>query len=1064
MNLLRGLIAGGVRNPVLVNLAMVCMLVGGFLSARHMVREAFPEFSLDHITVEVAYPGASPEDVERGVCIPIDEAVRGLSGIAKVTSSASENFGTLALLLSHDVDDPQRVMEAVKERIGQITTFPSETEKPIIKEMVLRAEVISVAIYGDVPERTLKRYAQEVKDDLQTNPAVSQVVLLGVRDDEITIEVSPEALLAYNLTMAQLLDVIARSSLDLPAGVIRTAQEEVTLRVTGQRYEAADYEDLVVIENQDAVVRLGEIATIREGFEEQVRRARFDGQPAAIVVIYKTPKEDSAKIARVVRDYVAARQAWLPQRLRMSIWGDTSTVIDSMIAMLLRNGAMGITLVFITLVMFLELRHAVWVAVGIPVSFAGALTIMYFYGETINIISLFALIMVSGIIVDDAIVIAEHIHTRRRAGDPPELASIEGAHRMVLPVLGSSVTTIIAFVPLLYVVGVMGRFIHVFPVVVIGAIVASAFEAFLILPTHVFDRGVRGGEAQPKRPNRARQFMERAIAHVITRWYRPVYHLAMKNRAVTLSISLVALLIVTGLVVGGRTPLVLLTKDDANIIRARVRFPDGAPVSVAEATIDRLEAAAHMLNDDPEVATASDGRLVRQIYAIVGEFSDIMPVRGSNLCEVRIELMPAEVRRVDVGRIIQRWRHHVGAIHDATEFTIERQALGPTNRPIEIRLFGNDVDDLAEASERIQTRLREFEGVWDVHDDLIPGKRELRVKLRPSSRSLGVTLADVATHLRHGFFGGEAARFQRGRSQVKVRIRYPVEERRAISDLENEWIVTSQGAQIPFHEVATFEWVRSYASIWRQDGQRRIRVRADLDERLANARQILDALESGFLAGVVSDYNDMTYAFGGEREAMDESLASLVDGFTIAVIAIYAVLASILRSYVQPLVIVMALPFGLVGVVVGHLLLGYDLTLMSLFGAVALSGVVVNDSLVLVDAINRSLREGNSVKEAVFRAGEARFRAVVLTSITTVAGLLPLLLERSTHAQAVIPMAISLAFGIMFATVLTLFVVPASFLVVNDVRRMVHWLRYGGDYPEPELVEAAAHDELLKVE
>ncbi len=1067
MRFLRGLIAGGVRNPVLVNLLMVCILAGGLMSTRTMVREAFPEFAIDHLSVDVLYPGASPKDVEQAICSPVEEAVAGISGVREVMSVANENLGTVWISLQDDVDDPRVVLDQVKERVGQITIFPIQAEKPVIKEIILRAEVISIAIYGDAEERTLKRYAQEVQSDLRAYPQISQVSLLGTRDDEITIEVSEEALLAHNLSMNELVAVVARSSLDLPAGVIRTAEEEVTLRVTGQRYTAADYEDLVVIEDANAVVRLGDISHVSEGFEEQVRYGRFNGKPAAVVSVFKTPDEDSAAIASVVRDYVAARQAWLPDRLSMSVWGDTSRTIDTMLSMLTKNGAMGIVLVFVVLLLFLQLRHAVWVAIGIPVAFAGALIIMHVNGETVNLLTIFALIMVSGIIVDDAIVIAESIHARRRAGDEPELASINGTFRVALPVLGASVTTVIAFIPLLFVVGVMGRFIRVLPVVVIAAIVASAVEAFFILPTHLTRREPPGAGPRLLRPTRLRRALDGAIEHVITKWYRPVYRLALKNRAITMSIAIFSFLLVVGLIAGGRLPVVLLPKDDADMLSARVRLAEGTPVSVAERTIERLTRAAGMLNEDPELEPAADGELVTQVFSLAGQFTGwigFASTTGSNLCEVRLELMPAEERCVDVGHIIERWRHHVGTVHDATEFTIERHKLGPTDRPIEIRLLGPDIDTLGEASQRIQDELSKFAGVVDVHDDLIPGKRELRVRLKPAARALGLTLDDMATHLRNGFFGGEAVRMQRGRDQVKVRIRYPIDERRSIVDLENERIPTLRGDDIPFHEVADIEWIRGYASIWHQNGLKRVRIYADLDEAQANADQILDTLEAGALPEVVGDYNGVTYVFGGDRERMNESLDSLSDGFVLAVIAIYAVLASLLRSYIQPLVIVMALPFGLVGVVVGHMVVGIDITLMSFFGAVALSGVVVNDSLVLVDAINWSLREGKSVRDAVYAAGEQRFRAVILTSITTVAGLLPLLLERSSQANAVMPMAVALAFGIMFATVLTLFVVPVCFWVVNDVRRFAYWLRYGGDYPVAEVVEEATHDDLLAIE
>jgi len=1058
MQLLRGLIAGGVRNPVLANLSMVCILVGGFLSTRRMVREAFPEFALDNITVQIIYPGASPEDVERAVCTPIERAVQGIDGTDEISSSSHQDFGMVWISILDRVKDPRPILDKVKDRIGQITTFPPEVEKPIANVSVIRTEVVNIAIYGEVSERTLKHFAEEVRDDLESVPQISQVSLSGVRADEIIIEVSEEALRAYNLSLRQVMAVVAKSSLDLPAGVIRTVDEEFTLRVTGQRFAAREYEDLVVLEHGDASVRLGDIAAVREGFEETVVRGQFNGQPAVVVQVFKTPGEDATKIARIVRDYVAERQPYLPERLGMSVWADSSHDIDSRITMLVENGLMGIVLVFVTLTLFLELRVAVWVAVGIPVAFAGAIIIVHAGGQTLNMISLFALIMVSGIIVDDAIVIAESVHARRRAGDVPELASIEGAHVVALPVLGASVTTIVAFIPLLYVIGAAGRLIHVLPVVVIAAVAASAFEAFGILPAHLCHRDPPGVTRAAREPNRLRRLLEGWIRRLITVRYRPVYRWALRSRLVTLSAAIGGLLVVAGLVFGGRTPFVLLPEEDANVLRARVRFPEGMPVTATERTIDRLEAAARMLNEDPELVPDAPGDLVRQIYSITGEFVDFMSVQGNNLCEVRVELMPAELRRIRDGRIIERWRENVGTIHDATQITLGRKPIGPLETPLVVRLLGYDLDDMTEASERIQAKLREFEGLHDVQDDLIPGKRELRVSLKPQARTLGLTLEDVARQLRYGFYGGEAVKLQRGREQVTVRVRFPEDERRSITDLEHVRIKTPLGHEVPFLEVAEIAWARGYAYIMHQDGKRRVRVVANVDDRRANAEQILQTLEAGFLGSVVNDYNDLSYTFGGNRESLNKALDSLFDGFIMAMVAIFAILAAMLRSYTQPLVILAAVPFGMIGVVVGHALLGFDLTIMSLFGAVALSGVVVNDSLVLLDAVNRGIREGRHVLDAVFEAGELRFRAVVLTSVTTVAGLLPILAESSSQAQAVKPMAVSLCFGLLFATVLTLLVVPALFLALNDVRRFLHWLRFGGSYPSPELIERRADD------
>ncbi len=1053
MHFLRALIAGGVRNPVLANLLMVCLLAGGVYSSRRMVREAFPELTLGHVSVEVIYPGASPEDVEQRVCAPLEEALRGIPGVRRLWSAANENFGTIGLGLHSNVSDVQRVIDKVKERVDQVKTLPPEAEKPIVVESVIRTEVINIAVHGDAPERTLKHIAREIKNDLESLPGISQVSLSGVRDEEILIEVSEEALLAYNLSLAQVMAVVRKSSLDLPAGVIRTSEEELTLRVVGQRFTAAEYEDLVVLEKGNAAVRLGDIANVREGFEDAALWGRFNGEPAVVVGVYKTGDEDSTRIARAVHEYYDQRQASMSERVRLSVWGDSSVEVQSRISMLVSNGLQGLVVLFLTMWLFLEFRLAFWVAAGIPISFAGGLLLMDYSGQTINVISLFALLMVSGIIVDDSIVIAESVHSRRRAGDPPELAAIEGTYRVALPVLGSTMTTMVAFVPLLYVVGVMGKFVYVLPIVVIAAMLASTVEGFLIQPAHLCAGQHSGVGFVEKPPNRIRKAVERGFDYVVRHWYRPVFRLALAYRPVTIALCVALLLAALGVWHGGRLPFVLLPKEDGSVLRARVRFPDGMPASVTERAIAQIEAAARKLNDDPQLRPATPGPLVRQIYSIAGEFADFLPVRGSNLCEVRIELMPSAQRRLGDDPIMERWRHHIGPVYDAIEYTIVRQQIGPTDRPIEIRLLGNDFNDLAAASARIQEKLREFDGVTDVHQDLIPGKRQLRMKLRPAARALGLTLDDVALQLRHGFFGGEAIRLQRGAEEVIVRVRYPESERESLADLENERIQTPGGDVVPFHEVVEVEWARGYATIIHQNGKRRVGILADLDERRANAEQIVQSLQAGFLDEVVADYNDLSYHFGGDRERMNESLQSLADGFSLAMLVNYALLAAVLHSYIKPLVVMMAVPFGLIGVVVGHLIMGYDLTMMSIFGIVGVSGLVVNEALVLVDSIHWSIREGKSVQDAVLEAGESRFRPIVLTSITDFAGLLPLLINTSGQAQAVQPMAVSLSFGLIGAALLNLLVVPGLYLVANDARRFLHWVRHGGVYPLREAVE-----------
>ncbi len=1063
MRFLREFIAAGVRNPVLANLIMVCALAGGYFAARDMVQEAYPEFSVDHVEIVIAWPGAATVDVERAITIPVEEAVEGIGGVRQVSSHSSDDFSSVWLTLNTRGVDVDEVIKEVRNEVDQIShRLPPDAEKPIIRELIVRGEVISIAISGDVSERALKRVAKKTKTDLLAMPEVSQVAISGVRDDEIIVELSEESLQAYNLTFDQVMAAIARSSLELSAGTIRTSEEEVSLRIAGRRLRASEYEKLVVIERPNAVVHLSDIAEIREGFEEQTIRGRFNGKPALSVIVYKTPQEDTTSIARAVRTYVESQQGFLPQRVTMSFWADSSRHVEDRVQMLVSNGLLGIILVFAALTLFLEMRTAFWVAIGIPVAFGGALIVMAFSGETLNMISMFALIMVSGIIVDDAIVIAENIHNRRRAGDAPQLASINGANGVAVPVLGSSLTTIMTFIPLLFILGAMGNVIRVLPVVVIGAILASAVEAFGILPAHLAGHKVNESNSYKRRVNALRKRLEKAIDHVVEYWYRPVYRLSLRYRLVTIAGALGMLAFVVGLVLGDRVSFIFYPKETGAILRARVRYPEGTPASLSEDTAQRMELAALALNDDPELASEVEGPLVKNTYAVVGEFADFWPERGSNLCEVRIELMPAEKRGFDEQVIIEKWREKIGKVHDAIAYFIEREEIGPVKAPIEVRFMGSNLEDLNDARARLSEKLSTYAGVTDVYSDLLPGKRELRVKLKPSARTLGLTLEDVARQLRQGFYGGEAVRLRRGREEVIVRVRYREEERRSITELNQKHFKLPTGQRIPFEEAVEVAWDQGFAMIGHQDGKRRVRVFADVDERVANATRVFEELESEYLPTLVNDYNDMYWAFGGHRDEMDMSLSSLWTGFQMAMLAVYAVLAGMLRSYIKPVIILIAVPFGIIGAVFGHAIMGFDVTLMSLFGVVALSGVVVNDSLVLLDQVNTSIREGKSVAEAVAGAGERRFRAVVLTSITTVAGLAPLMLERSTQAAPLVPMAISLVFGIVFATVLTLFIVPSLYLLVNDMRRFAHWLLRGGSYPLPEDVEEYTQEMLTE--
>ncbi|HEY3246475.1 MAG TPA: efflux RND transporter permease subunit [Phycisphaerae bacterium] len=1065
MSIMRSIVSTGVRNPVFSHLVMVCLTVGGVIAALRLVRETYPPFSLNHIIVDFVYPGASPDDCEN-VATRIEEAIAGVTGVNEVSSVSAENGGQVWLELRSSVRDPNRVLQDVKDRVDRISTLPAEVKRPIVSQLVFRDEVISVAVSGDAPERALRQTALDIKRELVARPEISQVTLIGVRDEEIAIEISEEALRQYDLSFREVIAAVARGSLDLPAGSLKTSQEEFTVRVKGLGTKAADYEDLVVISRSDGtLVRLSQVARVRDSFQESAQRGRFNGQPGVLLSVYKTPDEDGTVIAAAVKDYVArnAPNGALASGLHLNIWADTSKDLQERLDMITSNSWQAVVLVLITLAVFLNLRLAFFVSLDFPVVYAGTLGIMYLCGATINMITLFGLMMVAGMIVDDSNVIAEAVLARLKKGESPQLAAVNATVSIATPVIGSVAAVVAAFVPLFFVSGVMGNFISGLPLVIIAALSVSLLEAFLVLPAHLSHVG-RELNPRGSRLDRLRLWSREKLDHGIDRFvdssYVPALRWALRHRGVTLTLALVCGMLTAGWILGGHMPLVLLPKIDGNTLKARVRFPEGTPEAVLSDTVQRLEQAAVKLNRDPAVKPASAGDLVRQSFATVGEWSGFIPERGDNLLEVQIELMGTEQRRVDSERIIERWRALTGPLPEAVALSFSRQQLGPTDKPIEIRLHADSLDTLRTAADAVEQQLGALAGVTQVDDDLLPGKRELRVALMPLARTVGLTLEDVALQLRQAFFGGEAVRILRERQEVKVQVRYPRADRRSLADLDNMRLRTVTGQAIPFHEAARVDLVQGISAIRHQDGLRRARVWADIDEKRANAEQIIAHLQKQFLPELSASTPGLSYSIGGQHAQLRESLGSLFNGYVVSILAIYAIMAGLLGSYTQPLIIMATVPLGLTGAVVGHMLMGWDMTLMSLFGVVALTGVVVNNAIVMLDEVSKLRAEGLPVEDAIREGARSRFRPVTSTAITTVVGLLPMLTERSTSAQTLIPMCISLDFGLTFATFLTLLVVPATQLFSNDIRRFVYWLRRGGEYPARELVEASvAHAE-----
>jgi multidrug efflux pump subunit AcrB len=1041
---MKRIIAWFAANGVAANLLMVFILVLGAMTVPTIKQEVFPEISPDAITIMVPYPGAAPQEVEEAVVIRIEERIQDLEDIKEVNSVAAENVGTVIVELESG-SDSQKALNEIKARVDAIDTFPDEAEEPVIEEMSLARQVINVAISGPTDERTLKRVGERVRDDLTALPEITRADLVAARPYEVSIEISEQALRRWGLTFNQVAAAIRRSSLDLPGGSIETSGGEILLRTQGQAYEGRDFERLPLLTLADGTrLTLADVAHVDDGFADSDQAARFDGQTAVMVQVFRVGDQGAIKISDAVIEYVAQMQPRLPEGIELTTWQDDTLVLRSRLDLLLRNGRAGLVLVFLVLALFLRLKLAGWVALGIPISFMGALALMPGLDVSINVLSLFAFIIVLGIVVDDAIVVGENIYTRFQRGEVGFNGAVAGAHEVSTPVIFAVLTTIAAFSPLLGVPGNMGKIMRVIPLIVIPTLVFSLIESLLILPHHL--TGVRFGKEATSRWRRGWQKLQDRFAHrldwLIERSYRPSLERALEWRYMTLAAG-VAILFVTGaMVMSGWIRFSFLPGVEADNVAALLTLPEGTPVEVTSARLQTIEEAA--LDLEKELEEEYEQEVFRHILTSIGEqpfranqsrgFGDLTEsFSASNMGEINIELVGAEDREITSAEIAELWRERVGAVPEAVELSYSAN-LFSAGSPIDIRLSGGDVESLGQAALDLKQSLREYPGAQDITDSYRTGKQELQLAITPEAEAAGLTLADLARQVRQAFYGEEAQRIQRGRNELKVMVRLPKTDRRSLAGLESMRIRTPDGGEIPFATAAEVELARGPASIRRTNRQRVVNVLADVDLTKGDTAPILADLEARVLPELSLRYPGVRYSFVGEQQEQRESIGGLVRGFSIALIVIYGLLAIPFRSYAQPVIVMSAIPFGLIGAAWGHVLMGQTMTILSAFGIVALTGIVVNDSLVLVDFVNRAYRAGVPLTEALREAGAARFRPILLTSLTTFAGLLPLLLEKSLQAQFLIPMAISIAFGVLFSTFIILLLVPALYHIIEDLK------------------------------
>jgi multidrug efflux pump subunit AcrB len=1049
------LLAAFARNTVFANILLFLIFFAGFLATKSMVRESFPEFSIDMISITVLYPGADPEEVEEGVNQKIEEALESIEGIKQYTTKSAENMASVTIEVK-DGHDTAEVLDKVRSHVNAISTLPLDAEKPIIREIVRKQVVMLLALSGDLNEKQLKQWGEQVKDEVKQIPLISQVEAYGTREYEIGIEVSEERLRQYGLTFDQVASVVRKSSLNLAGGTLRTTGEEIRIRTVGRKYTGEELAKIVVLARPGGeIITLDTIAEIRDGFTEDPIFASIDDQPAMFVQVSKTEDEDAIKISDAVARFVEKKQQVLPPGVHISVFYDTTDSLRARINLLTRNGMIGLCLVFFMLWLFLDLRLSFWAGLGIPISIAGAMFILWSIGATINMISLFGLIMVLGIVVDDAIVVGEAIYVHRKLGEPPLQAAINGVSEVAMPVLAAVTTTIVAFIPLSYVGGTMGKFVSILPMVVISCLLISLVESLFLLPAHLSHLPDLNTHKKQWKPfeliGKFQRGVSRGLENFIERRYVPFIGWVLNWRYVSLAIAIAVLMFSVGLVKGGLVKFQVFPKLDGFVITSTVEFPEGTPPELTSDALKEIEAAFSRVAERTE--TVSGEPLVRQRLVLVGQaLSGTMGATGPHLGSIQVILLPSEKRGIHSNDLLIAWEKELGTIPGVKSLTFEGMAAGPQGAEIEVWMQGRDMDDLVAASENLQESLAEFQGVYQIRSDYSQGKNELQLTLKPEATTLGLSVQDLAGQINAGFFGREAFRLQRGSDDIRVKVRYPADERNRISDFEKVRIRTADGREVPLLSVANISFAPGYSTISRTDGLRRIVVTAEVDSHKANAGEIFAELGQTTFRDLKREYPDLYLSMQGSKKNTRESFSSLKVGFPIAMVGIFVIIATIFRSYTQPFIILFTIPFGIIGAIAGHLLMGYNLSMMSIFGMVALSGVVINDAIVLIERVNANLSSGMKLFDAIIKGGARRFRAIFLTSISTVGGLAPLILETDMQAKFLIPMALSVAGGVVFATGLTLVLIPSLLVIMNDLRR-VAVKGVTGMWPSRESVE-----------
>jgi len=1108
------LLSFGVRQPVAANLLMMAIIIAGIMFGLSMRREMFPKIKTNRAAITIIYPGASPDEVEEGVTLKVEDKIAPLDNVDEITSTIVEGGGTVMVEFDHDVPDIDEAVNDIKAALDTINDLPEDAEQLRTTKFEAVLPVISISVVGDVPEIELKRAIRQIRDDLESLPDMGGVQVYGTRNDEIHVEADPEMLNRYGLSLPDLSEMINRFMQEIPGGTVRSSIESVRVRTIGTDETAEDVRGIIVKSDADgSVVRLGEIATVTQGFADVDLRSRINGKHSASATIVNTNDGDTIEIAEIVKAYAAGlrsesfqpnwRDRWtavkriftsntttnnensstaspsnttesaaavsngftpredLSPRERAYRLGelranrmpgeiilsdDLARFIEGRLELLSRNALAGAILVFLVLLLALNIRVALWVMAGLVVSLLGTLAFMAAVGITLNLLTMFGLIIVLGLLVDDAIVVAENIVARYENGEPPIEAAINGTRQVAWPVVATVTTTIAAFLPLRLIHGQIGDFLGALPIVVACALAVSITEAMVILPAHMGHTLIRAERIRPGRIIGWFRALEKKRNDWIKDRILPAFgnlvDQILKFRYIATALALALWIFSIGLVVGGRVQFTFFPTSDSEIVVANLRMPIGTSIETTDAVASRVE---KICMEQPEV---------RVVETLVGTQLDVNDWNTiglqSHVAQLMIELQPVELRDVPSDRIIARVRDEVGVIPGVTSLRFEELQGGPGGEAIKFVITGDDIVRMNHVGTLLKEKLREFDGVFEIADDLDAGQRELQIEMRDGAASLGLTPAYVAEQIRGSLYGLEPHTFSANREDVKVRITLSQDTRRSLSSIENLYIFTPSGARVPLAEVAKINETTGYATIRRLNRKRSISVLGDIDQAVTNPETVVAAMQPYF-AQLEDEFPGIGIEARGRQLETQKSLAGIKIGFVVASLLIYVILAWLFQSYFQPLAVMLAIPFSMIGVVWGHYVTGLDMMILSLIGFVALTGIIVNDSLIYMEFYNHRRAEGAAVHDALVETSRRRLRPIVLTTLTTVLGLLPLMLERSFQAKFLIPMAVSISFGLMSATLLILIVLPCMIVIGDDLRKVFLFL-WRGTRAAPETV------------